>query len=112
MKPTAIYSDSHDEAENIYAAVLAGTRSLLIKLDKNEQTQTDWSFELSQEDTSEGSTVINFIFPDPEDPAIWVGGLVDGKGAIFKMKKQSGSLHGMRKFSLLDELDGHSASSE
>ena len=54
---------------------------------------------------------MKFFFKDPDDRALWAGGLYDQTGGIFKFKKETGSSYKMMRFERIKELEGYSVNS-
>ena len=110
----AIYSDKHDQSDHLYASYINRLKPTFLRLSNMEDApaSVSWSYDINEYSRLRVTTVLDFIIPDTKPEALWIGGIIDGKGGIFKFKKQTGSVYGLMKFNELDALDAFAANAE
>ena len=110
----AIYSDKHDQSDHLYASYINRLKPTFLRLNNMEDAPASvgWSYDIEEYSRLRVSTILDFIIPDPNPEALWIGGLIDGKGSIFKFKKQTGSVYGLMEFNKIDTMDAFAANAE
>ena len=73
----AVYSDRHDAENSLYASLLIGQTSNYLRLTNDDVSQSvvSWSFQLEDQNQFPTETSLEFMIPDPNPEALWIGGI-------------------------------------